>query len=427
MKRIFAVVLTILFAAGSAYAVDIETNGKFYVRGSYVSNNDGLQGGSSDAVSYGYYDSELDMNVDLIVSEATKIKLNFEAHDQDWMSGQTDGAAYSGTVTQNDDDSYSFDGADLDDNIEIKRLFSTHTFSTGTTLDLGLMTGYAFGTDFGDNANGAWRVKVVQPIAMGVVGFIAQKDAEVGKAQSTTEDAEKDDADTYYLFGDFNVADHKIMPLLIYSNNSFTVQDQDADGTKTMAIDLAAQGALGPLGYEAEVVYKNISTDVENTEDYSLYGVYANLWTEMGSTTVGGMLAYGSYDKDAGVGYGFGEDFTPTMFGADFATIGASDMDLSEYNAVTLIQLYGDFAMSEALSLFANGTYWMSNSEDNAWEDATGYEIDLGGAYKITENVTYDILAAYGQIEQDSGAADYGANDDTDAFYRLFHRFTINF
>ncbi|MGD9211645.1 MAG: hypothetical protein PVI90_12745 [Desulfobacteraceae bacterium] len=425
MKKIFTIIFAVCFMASTVYAVDIETSGKFEVRGSYISNEDGLQGGDTDAVSYGYYDSELDMNVDLVVSEATKIMLNFEAHDENWMQSGTDGAAVSGEVTDNGDGTYSFDGDDLDDNIEIKRLYGTHTFTTGTIFEAGLMEGYAFGTDFGNSANGAWILSVAHPLAGidGTVGLNIQKDTEMGKENSTTEDAEKDDSDSYYLWGSFNMAGHTIMPRLAYYNDSAYVEDNDDDGMKTMEITLAAEGTMGPLGYEAEVEYSDNTTDVESEEDYSLYGVYANLWTEMGNTTLGGLIAYGSYDDDAGVGYGFGEDFTPTMFGADFTEVGATG--LSEYNAVTLIQLYGEMTMSEALSLFANGTYWMSNSDGNMWEDATGYEIDLGGAYKITENVKYDVLAAYGQFELDEDAA--AGSDDTDAFYRLFHRFTINF
>ena len=51
-------------------------------------------------------------------------------------------------------------------------------------------------------------------------------------------------------------------------------------------------------------------------------------------------------------------------------------------------------------------------------------ELDLGGDYSITDDVTYGVLAAYGQFELDEDA---GGNDDTDAFYRLYHKFTIKF
>ena len=64
--------------------------------------------------------------------------------------------------------------------------------------------------------------------------------------------------------------------------------------------------------------------------------------------------------------------------------------------------------MSEELSIWGNGTYWTSNSDENAdgtdhfWKDADGYEIDLGLDWKLTDQVTYSLAAAFGEISLDS-------------------------
>lgn len=438
MNRIFAIMLALLLVAGTAYAVEMQTTGSFNVRGSYISNETGLNGAADvpdeeiykDTASYGYYDQELDITVDLKVSDYTKVITNFEITDMNWTQSEID-------------DRETTAGAGLDDNIEFKRVFGQHTFSTGTTVQAGLMTGSAWGTSFADTANGVFKVQVMHNGSFGMIGGNIQKEWEEGQPNGLEEDAEKDDGDTIYLFGTFPMGTHRLMPLLRYSdfsNQPAVAKDRDSDGLKIMTIDVAAAGAFGTLGYEAEVVWVNYNQDWDSFdyngvtypdgEDFSTYGAYVNVWGNVGATKVGGMVAYGSYDKDGATGFGFGEDFTPTMFGADFTAVGDSSTEKSEYNAVTLMQIYAEFAVSDPLTLFANGTYWMSNSEDNAWEDATGYEIDLGGAYKITENVTYDVLLAYGQFQLDEDATTTyaGANlDDTDAFYRLFHRFTINF
>ncbi len=426
MNRIFAALLAVLLVAGSAYAVEMETTGSFYARGSYINNNSGLS--NNDTASFAYYDSELDMTVTLKISDQTKIITNFEIRDQEWLtSRQDDRNIDTGSYALADDGSLVYtapnENNEFRDNIDFQRVFSSHTFSTGTILDLGLMTGSVWAFSFADNADGYWRVKVLQPMDFGLIGAVIQKEFENGYIDPENKDAEKGDGDTYYLFGVFPVGTHSIQPLLIYSNRSdvYPYGDEE-DGLKVMAFDLGIGGVFGPVGYESEFVYSNYNQDWTGGEDYSLFGAYVNVWTTMGATKVGGQIAYGSYDKDGGDGFGFGEDYTPTMFGADWTGVGTTNA--SEYSAVTLLNLYAEFALSEALTLGGSATYWMSNEEDTVWEDANGYEIDLTGDYKITENVTYSALAAYGQWTQDE---DFGGVDDADAFYRLYHKFTINF
>jgi hypothetical protein len=160
MKKLFMVLFVVFFAATSAYAVEFQTSGSYYARGSWISNGTGLQ---ADAVDYAYYDHELDMTTTLVVADNTKIIVNYEIHDSNWITSNHDGWNHA-------------DGANLDDNIEFKRVFSSHTFtSTGTTLDLGLMTGGAWATSFADSANGRYRVKVTQATPIGPLFAILEK------------------------------------------------------------------------------------------------------------------------------------------------------------------------------------------------------------------------------------------------------------
>ncbi len=429
MKRVSMIsIIVLLSMVCHAYAVEFETTGEFYARGSYISNNDGTS--SEDTASFGYYDSELDMTVKLKVSDYTKVITRFEIRDQEWLYSEQDDRPIQ-------------EGDRYRDNIDFQRVFASHIFPTGTILDVGLMTGGTFGTTFGDTADGYWRVKVMQKTGIGLVGAILQKIHEEGFLFPEEKDAEKDDGDTYYLFGIFDAGNHKIMPLLTHYRYSHypdeALRDRDDDGLYVMAYTLAASGSIGTIGYETEATYADFNQDwdfpgVTQGEEYALYGAYLNLWMMLGASKVGGQVAYGSWNNDSASGYGFGEDYLPTMFGADWTNVGTSFKGLSEYSAVTLFNLYTETTLSESLSLYANGTYWISNSDEGTtgvegsgndfWKDATGYEIDLGADYHISEHVTYGVLLAYGQFNLDEDAAGY---DDADAFYRLYHKFTINF
>jgi hypothetical protein len=417
MKKFLLALLCVLMTAGFAFAVDVDIKGMYNARGTYMDNDDGLgEDGNTGAYDYFFFDHELDITTRLLVTDKTRVVVNFEIHDENWLAGNTDGKNQDGT-------------SNLDDNIEFKRVFSSHTFDAyGTVLDLGLMTGGAWAFGFGDNGNGKYRVKVSQPTEFGPIIAIYEKNAELG-ATSGVKNGEDDDGNAYYLAMVTKLGDFNILPLIGYVDNSQVVLDQGGDGVQVALIDLGVSATFGDFGFESEFAYQDIKTDVPGADDYKKYGAYGNAWLNIGAGKVGFLAAYGNWDNDGGTGYGFGEDFTPTVFGADQATIGTSG--LSEYMAVSMFQLYGSLALSEELSISGAGLYWMSNSDetiagaDDYWKDADGYEINLGLDWKLTDQVTYTIASGFGKISLDSNATNAG--NDPDSFARVYHKFQINF
>ena len=81
------------------------------------------------------------------------------------------------------------------------------------------------------------------------------------------------------------------------------------------------------------------------------------------------MAAYGSYDKDAGAGIGFGEDFGPGFWVMDWDAFGSGN---AEYYAATLVAIYADYSVNDALSLYGALEYMSSNEDDTEWDGATG-------------------------------------------------------
>jgi len=432
MKKLLLALLCVLLTAGFAFAVDVDLKGMYNSRGTYIDNSSGLGYDSDTAYDYFYLDMELDLTARLLVTDKTRVIVNMEIHDENWA---TDGVA-------NQDDRAEEDGRGLDDNIHFKRVFSSHTFDAyGTVLDLGLMTGGAWGTGFGDSARGKYRIKVSQPTELGPVIAIYEKNAELG---STQKDAEKDDGNAYYLAMVTKLGDFNIMPLIGYVDASNVPPlDQGSDGLKKTLFLLAANATFGDIGFEAEFDYVQDDFDNVSVDDKdSYFGVYGNGWWNIGAGKVGLLAAYGSWSDDLGNGFGFGEDFTPTVFGADWTNIGGnsatssdnqfSGRTWSEYKAVSMVQLYGSLALSEELSISGSGLYWASNADENAdgtnnyWKDSDGYEIDLGLAWKITDAVTYSIAAGFGKISLDDSGT--GVVDDSpDAFARAYHKFQIDF
>jgi hypothetical protein len=410
MKKFFIALLAVMFVAGAVYASELDFSGIVNVRGSYISNTSGE---SADPGAYRYYDMEFDQSLKIKASDTDSAFLNWEIHDENW------------TTSPLDSDSYADGTHGGDDLIAFKRAFGTHHFGWGGTLDFGIITGAAWGTSFGDNANGYYRLKYVQKTGFGAVAAVVQKMNDLGSNSTGDYDGDKDDADLYAVgvitkFGDIN-----FKPLFVYVPVGNIEADEETDLTQTV-LDVSADGSFGALGFEAEFVYKNYTYEVDApaAEDYSVIGLYANVWTNIDAFKVGGLVGYGSYDEDGGMagtgaGFGFGEDFCPGYWVCDWEHFGSSG--LAEYYASTLIIVYGEYAVSEDISLNAALEYMMSNEKDNQWEEATGTIIDFGGAIKLSDNCTYSFGFAQGQFSGDNFA------DDPDPFTRLYHKIQVNY
>jgi hypothetical protein len=366
------------------------------------------------------YDMEFDSTLKIKPNDTGMIYLNWEIHDESWLETPGDSNDKTG-----------------DDNIAMKRAFGSQTFGNGGTLDFGLMTGAAWATSFGDTGDGRYRLKYVQPMGFGPLIFVLEKNGEEGPSATGDYDAEADDSDAYYVATITKAGDINIKPLLGYVQvGNLDVDpvtgegDEETDATMLLFL-LGVDGAFGSIGFEAEFNYQGWSYETDaDMEDYAKYGIYANAWTNMDAFKVGGLFAYGSWDDDAGQGFGFGDDFEPLTFAANATGFGGSAGNDFEFNAVTLLALYVDYALSEQSTLNGAIGYYMSNSNedadgsDNFYKDATGYELNAGWTYKISDACTYTLQGAFAQYNLDEDAAGY---DDADAATRIYHKITLKF
>jgi hypothetical protein len=405
MKKFLIAMLAVLFVAGAAYAAApaMDFSGMINTRGTYVSNETGFD---PDPGDYMYYDMEFDADLKINPTDKTSIFLNFEIHDEAFLASPGDSNAKTG-----------------DDNIVFKRAFGTYKFNDAWSTQFGLMTGTAFGTAFADSGNGAYRVRVDGMTDFGKVGVILQKLNEQGSQFATGDyDAEADDSDAYFAYWVGKFGDMTPMVLLGYAPlgtlgaNNF---DEEAADATRMFVTLAVMGSAGAIGYEAEFMYDDYTyASAAPLEDYSVMGAYANVWMNMDAMKVGAFLAYGSWDEDAEKGFYFGDDFYPGLGVGEYQFFGTNTN--FTWSGVTLVNVYLDYAFSDDLSTNANFSYWMSNETDTDYEDSTGMELTVSGAYSLAENVTYDLGLAYGQFYFDEG-------DDPDPYMNIHHRIKISF
>ena len=400
MKKFFVILFVVLFAT-TATAADFMTSGSYYARGSWISNGSGTQ---ADAVDYGYYDHELDMTTTIKVDDNTKVIVNYEIHDSNWIASNHDG--------------WNQDGAsNLDDNIEFKRVFSSYTFtSTGSTLDLGLMTGGAWATSWANTANGRYRVKLKQATPIGPFFGILEKRTE--SSSSSVKDSEDDDFDAYYVALVTKMGAIGVKPLLGYLDLSNAVADLGSDGIQVFLFDLGIDGSFDNWGFESEFQFLGYDNSDLGTPDQDVMGVYLKGWFNAGPAKVWGIFAYSN--EDEGRAHSMGDGFEPLTFWANWTGFGPTG---DVFSAATLFAIGLDFAATDALS-FNGAIGFLDSNYDvagNMWNDADAWEFDLGLTYKISDAIKYSVQFAYADADLADGFA------DPDGSMRLYHKFAISF
>jgi hypothetical protein len=401
MKKFILALLIVMLASGAAYAVEAKiVKGAFHARGNWEANPTGTV--VSDAPEYGYYDQELEISLDFVVDETTKVVTLFEITDQSWLG-------YNKSYT-----------SEADDNIEFKRVYLDHQFSTGTILDAGKMSGGTWGTTFNDNEGPAYRVKVTQMFPWGLIVGLVQKNVESG-ANAAYKDEEKDDSDTYVLGAVINAGPVAIMPAFLYVVDGSLNPDGDDDDLVASLYWIAVTGNFGMIGFEAEYAYQDYSFDDTATgmKDYDLSGFYANVWANFEAFKIGGIYAWGSYDEDTGARFNFGDDFDKTLTLCDLVEWGTTAHGLG---GMALYQIYADFAFGK-FSLSGAISYVDSNHDAGSLKDASAFEYDVIGAYKITDNLTYEVGVGVASIDLDQTA---GGDDPEDPIY-AYHMIKVSF
>lgn len=391
MKKFLALIMVLALASVAIAEDRLSVNGRFNVRGTYDSVD--IDGG--DEYQRSAYDQDLRIYTKIKADDNTFVNFRFDM-DYNWDM--------NGTDTESNEMKAQ--------GVRVERAWLTHNFATGTTLNAGLLTGGAWGTDYTNNADAQLRIKLSQKIAMGkVVGYV-QKNTENGNINGD-EDLEKDDSDTYGLGAVLKFGDFKVSPLLVYVNNSAAVADADTDGVQTIKIRLSFEGKFGPVSVEGEVAHNNMSTDVVGKEDANATGLYLDANVDLGMATVGAAIAYTTYDDDAAYGINsIGDDFDDYMVVID----GFYDdkQVLGGYLAYNLVKVYATFTPAEKVT----GNVYFTYAVDADESDNKFYELDVTAKYQFSKAFFYQAGFGYNALDLDG--------TDVDA-YRVFHKVQVNF
>jgi hypothetical protein len=174
-------------------------------------------------------------------------------------------------------------------------------------------------------------------------------------------------------------------------------------------------------------------------KDVDAWGAMLDIGMKMGDLNIGAMYYYGSGDNDSDSdveslmtanGGGIGKDFNPYyILNGDHTGMLNND----EYSAnadmvkagVHCIGIHTDYKVSEQLSLHGALAYAEADDAPKDVGDEYGWEVDLGAKYKLLDNLTYEVRAAY--FDADDFFDDTGEADESDDLYMLSHHLTMTF
>ena len=449
MKRFWLVLLSlglVLAFSASAMAVDVKFSGSFYAAGMYQDKTTfsntawskyyitNATGGTTDTghgsvgASTAFYYQRLRLQTDFIVSPGLKLVTRFDALDRIW-----------GGVRGGDD--YSSEASERQ-NIAFDWAYISYTSPIGL-FEVGYMADNGWGTVFGNNAiNGASIGAITYTVPVGPLFFNVKigKNQDFSNSAILTNNVTDNDNDSYSACLIYAPnKDLQIGLLGAYKRVAGGRADTSVEPypmpdyllAYAYSVNPYAKAKFGPIAVEAEVNYAFGKATFEydsmayphgSSLDIANLSAYVNAVADFGIAYVGGTFAYVSGDDpttstkiEGGLVDG-GVDFTPCliMFGYErnkyagpiagygylpsgylVGSLGPAPAGGVMSNA-WFGQVKGGVRPIAALDINASVSYATADKKPSFVNSSDyGWEVDVTGTYKLTNNLSYMLGGAY--------------------------------
>ena len=462
MKRFWLVLLSlglVLAFSASAMAVDVKFSGSFYAAGIYLDKTSlgktdiGTTGAYKTDNSTAFFYQRLRVQTDFIVSPGLKFVTRFDALERIWGGARSNPGTTQDTLgigTRAENENIAFDLA------YVEYASPIGLFRVGYQID------NAWATDFGNNSTGytSGQINYMLPIGPFYLGAIYYKEGDLSKSAVQTSTFVDRDSDKYVLLGIYNI-NKDINVGLLYSGSriaTYKVASPFAPPTTTGAMIYVntlqpyVRAKIGPVSVEAEFWY---AWGTYPAFEDGLYGYdvklenimgYVNAVVDLGPVYFGGTAAYisgdnpGTTDKKEGGAVNGGIDWNPCLilFNADVTGLSWAGTipgyNASSINGPMTNAWFGQGRVGvkpiPQLDAMMSVSYAAADQIPKDFNNRSyGWEVDVTGTYKITNNLSYMLGVGYlftgdyfkGKCTQ--CGADNKVNDD----YMLINKLTLNF
>jgi len=412
MKRFWLVLLSLGLIAAfstSAFAADVKFSGSYYAAGMYLNKTSLADVSGVNSLSTAMYFQRLRIQTTFVVSPGLSLVTRFDALERAWgaartAAGTTAQGGSAGTVAENQ-------------NIAFDYGYVMYVSPIGLFM-AGYIPDGTWGTPFINTEAPVGKIVYALPIGdltlYGTIAKAGEASSPYTNAVSGVNMAAADnDFDLYYLFGIYKTKSVEAGMLYVYARNALTRPVVNYLNYYHL-FSPYVKATLGPVYVEGEVRYNvgHIAQMDSGAGDvkYDALAAYISATANFGPVYVGGTFAYlggddlGTTDKNEGNITG-GLDWNPclilwnydrytwagTMNGTGISTNSGMMANAWFY------QVKGGVKPTDKLDIGVAVSYATADKDPAAnWVSKNyGYEIDVTGTYKITNNLSYMLGFGY--------------------------------
>jgi len=411
MKRFWFILLSlglITAFSTSAMALDVKFSGEFYAAGMYLDKTNLKKDSGSDGISTAFYYQRLRVRTDFVVSPGLTLITRFDAMERVW------GGARSSvpTVTTNDVDSAGTRAEN--ENIAFDWAYINYQSPIGI-FDVGIMNDGATGTIFGNSYAPAGRIKysyTIGPVTLNAAYTKVKDQSYSVVTSSITTDA---DNDKYGIEGVYKWKDGLAGVQVNYYRYAEKKPPTTSYKIAYTLFTPYAIAKIGPVALQAELnyalgKYREYDSGIGDMKLENLTG-WIDATAAFGPIYFGGIFAYVSgddpntTDKSEGGTLNGGRDWNPCLILFNYYDrtywVGGLDGQGTATNSGPMTNAYffqGRVGVKPTadLDIMASLSYSTADKIPTGFgSDVYGYEVDVTGTYKITNNLFYMLGVGY--------------------------------
>jgi hypothetical protein len=415
MKKFWLILLSLGLVVAfhvSAFAVDVKVSGAYYAAGMYLNKtnvNDTYYSvkdvNMSPNVSSAFFYQRLRVGTDFIVSPGLKLVTRFDAMERIWGgSRSTTGTALAvdSAATRAENENMAIDWA-----------YINYVSPIGT-FDVGYMNYGATGTIFGNSSYPAGRIKYNYSKNSFTIGVDYSKIAD--NSYSYINDVDYTDADknVYGIEGTYKFKDGKAGMKINY----YRYADKRPSSNylrKYFLFTPYATAKIGPVALQAELSWatgdsKDYETSQADVELDQLSG-WIDATATFAPVYVGATFAYvsgddpGTTDKEEGGILTGGNDWNPCLIMFNYYDVANWVGTVYGYNSTKVtgpmanawfFQGRVGVKPTPELDAMLSLSYATVDEKPSGYAHSDyGWEVDLVGTYKITNNLSYMLGIGY--------------------------------
>jgi hypothetical protein len=479
MKRFWLVLLSLGLIAAfstSAFAVDVKVNGEFFVGGLYLNKVDVWDGSANNTSGENNYDLDdpyyrnskvstaflyqrLRVGTDFVVSDCLKLVTRFDAMERIWGGARANVWQTNAVMPE-----YSAGTRNESENIAFDNVYIDYVSPVGV-FQVGYMPDSTWGTVFGNMSTDANRGMIKWSYPIGKTGFTVLANYAKIKDNSSSAVSTQSwywknnlnatrtdrDADSYRIGAIYNFkgsnASGQVGVLGIFTRDaSERGNASETYLSKIYNINPYFKANIGPVALQGEINYAFGDAEAYEYDGGTIkadsLSAFLDANATFGMVTVGGTFAYlqGDTDDDddkiqdvvsGGIDYNpclllFNNDTVNYWIGGIgghwFTQVGGPMKNTYFFQGRVGVKPTAKFDALLSLS-YASA----DKKPDTDWHNKDyGFEIDLTGTYKITNNLSYMLGVGYlftGDYYKADGRNEPKNQDD----FILINKLTLNF